>query len=206
MTANRRWNLGAPHNKQFKWKYWISGFFIAPIVMFLGLTEFLTEPVTAFDLIASVLSILIFGAFVNILRHLDNQNEATSIEIDYSQGIAIFRNYPFITDFRGNKVREKEEVPFANIYSTNITQSNGSTFLELTTGKGTINIGGYAEIEEITNCFEEITKLNQETNPDFEAGLATVPRPKTAWYGWLILLTTVAIVIYLGWLYMYAPG
>jgi hypothetical protein len=206
MTRNKRWDLRDPQNKKFKWNHWISGFFIAPTVMFLGLIDFVSEPVSIFDLICTISSIIVFGAFALALHSLDKHRGARSIELDYDLGVIKFRKYTFFKDFRGNKAKEKVELPFKDFYKSYLNRTQGDAFIELTTELGGVIIGGYSDIEEIATCFEEIVTINQETNPNFEAEMTNAPRPKTAWYGWVILFGAVAIVAYLGWIYMYAQN
>lgn len=175
-----------------------------PVAALAGYTQFQWDRINlAAIVIFSVVSCGVL-VFIRIIEYCERSFAKKVVEIDYDTGVAIFYNYSFITRFSGNKRTAMERVPMVGIYKTKSIWNNGNEFLEITTEKGLVTLVNLEKMDEVREAFSEITRTNEELNPDFHHKIESAPKPKTPWYGWAIILGAVGLVIYVGWLTMYS--
>jgi hypothetical protein len=166
-----------------------------------GFTDFATRPIP----ISGVISIVALAGIVFLIKKkfIDRKQVPEEVAIDYGTGAVVFRNHTFISKFTGNKKSDKVIVPFSGIFRSKSWRHKGNFFIEVKTNHGIVTISRLEEIESLAPAFEEIVRENESQNPHFESEFASAPKPKTAWYGWLIIFAAVAIVIAIGWFTMY---
>ncbi|MBK1878969.1 hypothetical protein [Pelagicoccus mobilis] len=200
---NKHWSLASESNRKKRTKSLWFYSLATPIAVYLGITNFGTESIPPDQLWILAIPALILLFFALILRNTAKGEEKTEIELDYDTGLAFFRNYRFITKFAGDKVLDEVAVPFSGIYTSKITKGKGnSVWLDLVTNRGKVSIGSYVELPEIIEAFDEIIRLNRETNETFDEDYLAAPRPRTPWYGWLILLAGVLAIAFIGWAHL----
>ncbi|MCH6259178.1 hypothetical protein MLD52_21655 [Puniceicoccaceae bacterium K14] len=199
---NKNWSLGSENNKKsMKWSL-IGYIGVSPIAIYLGMTDFGKKPFEPRESWLFLVPIVVILCIAFFVKKAASADEKSRIEIDYDEGLAVFRNYRFITKFAGNKRLEIARIPFAGIFKTKITRNKGNVFLDLKTEQGLVTIVGYSEIQEIIETFQEIVTQNEKTNHGFSQKMAEAPKPTTPWYGWLLLLVAVGVIAFISWSYL----
>lgn len=175
----------------------------SPIALYLGLTDFGSRSFQPEDIWLLGVPVVFIGGIALVLNRARKVEEKKEIEIRYNEGVAVFRNYRFITKFSGDKVKDQVSVPFTGIYKSKVTRGKGgNVWLDLVTDHGELTIDSYTELPEIAEAFEEIIKLNKQENTGFSSDLDAVPTPQTPWYAWAILAVSVFVIAYISWSYL----
>jgi hypothetical protein len=130
----------------------------------------------------------------------------SSIEIDAQRGQITFRHFRFVASFLPEKPREEELIRFDQILALRrVEVQKGIYGLSVKTEKGAVTISEEMEhFEAIETTLSELVASNQSREDEFRKKVEAAPKIKTAWYGWLILFGGVAVVVFVGWKFMYA--
>jgi hypothetical protein len=132
--------------------------------------------------------------------------KSSSLEIDAVREQLTFRRFRFIASFLPERPREEEVVRFEQVLGVKrVEVQKGIWGLAVRTEKGTVTISEEMEhFDVIASTLTELAASNASRKYEYRKKLEAEPRIRTAWYGWLILLGAVAIVMVVGWKLMYA--
>lgn len=135
-----------------------------------------------------------------------SRSKKLNLILDPQSSSITFRHFRFTASFLPEKPREEEIIRFDQIISTDILRDpefGGIDGLELRTKKGKVviskEIEHFAAISGILSGLETANALRADEFQRLQAEL----KIKTPWYGWLILLISVIIVIYVEWKFIY---
>ena len=127
----------------------------------------------------------------------------SNLVFDPQHSSITFRHFRFTSSFLPQKPREEETIRFDQVIS--IGRFGDVAGLELRTEKGKVVISPEMEhFDAIEDILSDLVKANASRADEFKKSLQAEPKIKTAWYGWLILLISIATVIYVGWKFMYS--
>lgn len=157
-----------------------------------------------------LLAILPFTALVDFLAAwmwIDRRRlQGSSLEIDGDEQVLLLRNFRFTSRFLPEKPRPVERIPFAHILEAiPMEVTRGVRGLALRTSKGQVIVSEDMEqFDLIATTLAEVAQAARADEKGFAAGIAQEPKIRTPLYGWLILATAIAVVVFLGWKFMYA--
>lgn len=121
--------------------------------------------------------------------------------VDLDRGIVQFENFQFIHKFVGNETIDVVELPFIEVLESERWKYRGERYFNIWTSRGKVTLDpeDCQDFESLQTDIETIVESNQKELPDYKERLKRIPKPKTPWWGWVILLVGSFIVIYVSW-------
>lgn len=158
------------------------------------------DPVTG-AICATLLLVAVGGRVLLGKRH---ERTRASVAIDLEAGRVIFRNCAFVRDFARNPLIGEKVIPFAGLFAVRSSTVKNNRFMEIETEEGMVTLANVVEDDSLVDALGAIVAANRENDPEFAQRHAVMPRPRTAWWGWLILLGAIGAVMWFGWKFMYS--
>jgi hypothetical protein len=102
----------------------------------------------------------------------------------------------FATGFASTRRDERVEMPLADILGVRLDYHHGRGLLTVRTAQGKVTIGDHIEsFQLIAEVLFDAVEVNRASPESYRAALAREPAVRTPWYGWLILVGGIGVVV-----------
>lgn len=148
---------------------------------------------------------IICGTIFWFAKRERDRRARSGLEIDSQRGEIRLRHFSFVTGFLPEKPRPEATLRCSEILEVIASSNREGHYLRVRTEQGTFMVTHDMEhYEKIAAVLDEIVRANRANPETYQKSLNAEPKVRTTWWGWLILTGALAVVIALGWKFMYA--
>lgn len=129
-------------------------------------------------------------------RSLFLPHPGREVHIDARRGTVTFVRCKFVTGFTSSRRDERLELPLADILGARMVHHRDGATLALRTTSGTVNIGDHLQsFQPVAEALFDAIEVNRASPESYRAALAREPVVRTPWYGWFILVGSIAAIV-----------